>query len=319
MKHISLQKLSALNSSPTRLTLLIYKSGDEYISSLAKAVETAANNAGYQLKILDSQNSAAIQLEQVKSAAKNGEKAIIINLVDANNAHELITAANGMKVIFLNRIPADTSLLNENAVYVGSDDKEAGRLQGKWLSDYFLSIGKNNIKYLLFEGTPGLTTTVFRTASVLSALAENGIASSAAADPIIADFDRTKALYMSFPVFASPVEFDAIISNNDAMALGAIEAAQSLGIDLSRKPVVGIDATYDAVEEIISGCLSMTVFQNAKAQAAAAVTAVKNMLAGKPAALDTGFQTDSDNPYIIWIPFEPVTATNIPKDLEFEI
>ncbi|MCI1931305.1 MAG: substrate-binding domain-containing protein, partial [Clostridia bacterium] len=136
-------------SDDKHTTLLIYRSGDEYITSMALAVKEAAKHAGYDLKILDSKNSAGVQLNQVKAASENGGNSIIVNLVDPYDAPNILEAAGDMKVIFINRIPSDMSLLNENAIYVGSDNNVAGRMQGEWLVDYFNFKRKNDIKYIL--------------------------------------------------------------------------------------------------------------------------------------------------------------------------
>ena len=54
------------------------------------------------------------------------------------------------------------------------------------------------------------------------------------------------------------IEYDCIISNNDAMALGAIEALKAVGLDPSEVPSVGVDATVDGCQAVKEGTLSMT-------------------------------------------------------------
>ncbi|MCI2000598.1 MAG: substrate-binding domain-containing protein [Clostridia bacterium] len=304
-------------SDDKHTTLLIYRSGDEYITSMALAVKEAAKHAGYDLKILDSKNSAGVQLNQVKAASENGGNSIIVNLVDPYDAPNILEAAGDMKVIFINRIPSDMSLLNENAIYVGSDNNVAGRMQGEWLVDYFNFKRKNDIKYILLEGTPGLPTTIQRTSSALQALSDGGINATEAALPIIANFSRDEALYKIFPILISDIKFDTIISNNDEMALGAIDALEALDMDPAETPIVGVDAIYAALKAIKEGTLAMTVFQNAKAQGETSITALTNMLNGDPIDRGTGYNVSPDNPYAIYIPFEPVTINHIPQDIEY--
>ena len=101
------------------------------------------------------------------------------------------------------------------------------------------------------------------------------------------------------------------------MALGAIEAMESLNMDPSKKVIVGINSTEPAIRAILDGKMAMTVFQNARAQGTTAVKAIINMLNGKPIAQGTGYQVAPENPYVIWIPFEVVTRFSVPKDLYF--
>ena len=74
------------------------------------------------------------------------------------------------------------------------------------------------------------------------------------------------------------IEYDCIISNNDAMALGAIEALKDQGIDPSTVPVVGIDATVDGRQAVKDGTLAMTVFQDANGQGYGALMAAANLV-----------------------------------------
>ena len=113
------------------------------------------------------------------------------------------------------------------------------------------------------------------------------------------------------PLLTAGTEFDCIISNNDAMALGAIEAMKDLGMDPASVPIVGIDCTPDGAAAVAAGEMYMTVFQNAKGQGSGAMQAAINLLNGDPINEGTEYEIDSENPYIIWVPFEPVNADNV--------
>ena len=106
-------------------------------------------------------------------------------------------------------------------------------------------------------------------------------------------------------------EFDCIISNNDAMALGAIKALENKGIDPSSIPIVGIDATADAVEAIQNGTMSMSVFQSAAGQAEAAIRIAKSLIDGKPAGEGTDCTVSDECDSLFYVPFEKVTSENV--------
>lgn len=53
------------------------------------------------------------------------------------------------------------------------------------------------------------------------------------------------------------IDYDCIISNSDAMALGAIEAMKAEKLDPSSIPIVGVDATVDGCQAIKDGSMAM--------------------------------------------------------------
>ncbi len=224
-------------------------------------------------------------------------------------AGELGVAAGDMKVVFVNRVPDDTSILNENAVYVGSDEHTSGKFQGDFLAKYFKDKGQTDIKYILLRGIEGQTSTTLRSESVLKALADNGInATETYAKSCL--YDRTEALNQMGNILAdSSKEFDCIICNNDAMALGAIEACTQANRTIDF-PIVGIDATADGRQAIKDGTLAMSVFQDPNGQGGGAVAAALNLING--AALNEGTNFDVDETgFILWVPFEEVTPDNV--------
>ena len=178
----------------------------------------------------------------------------------------------------INREPSDYSVLNDNAVFVGSDEHTSGRAQGEYLADYFKSIGKTDVSYILLRGTEGLVHTNLRSEEAIKAMEEAGLNLTEAA-VVEGEYDRNTAK-SEMDVVLPNLDFDCVISNNDAMALGALLAMNDAGIEPGSVPVVGIDATEDGRNAIRSGEMAMTVFQSAKGQAEGSVVAAVNMLEG---------------------------------------
>ena len=290
---------------------LVLSQRDEWLSTLVDGATKAAAEMGVKLNTVDCQSDASKGIQFVETAKNAGEKAIIVNLVDPAQAQQIIESAGDMKVVFVNRTPDDMSRLNDNVVYVGSNEMDSGRYQGEALAKYFQDKGQTEIKYILLNGILGQTSTTNRTASVLQTLSDNGITATEATAPLVANYERPKAMDMIKPLLAANLEYDCIISNNDAMALGAIEALESVGMDPSEKPIVGIDCTADGAAAVAAGKMYMTVFQNADGQGRGALQAAVNLLNGAPINEGTEFETDADNPSILWVPFEPVDASNV--------
>lgn len=289
---------------------LIMSLRDEFLSTLEAGSKAAAEELGVTLSSQDAQNDTGKLIQFIESARNAGDDAVLVNLVDAETAQQCIEAAGDMKVVFVNRVPADTSVLEAGkSAAVVSDENTSGYYQGEFLANYFKEQGKTDIKYLMLQGTLGLVHTEQRSASVLKGLADNGINATEAAAPLVAEYDRATAMDMISPLLTT-TEFDCIIANNDAMALGAVEAMKAQGLDPTSIPIVGIDATVDGVQAIKDGTLAMTVFQDANGQGYGAVKAAANLIEGKPINDGTDYETD-DTGNICWVPFEPVTPDNV--------
>ena len=186
---------------------------------------------------------------------------------------------------------------------------ESGKYQGEWLAEHFKAEGKTEIKYIMLNGMIGQTSTTQRTESCLQALEDAGIKAEEATAPLAADWDRATAQDMITPLVTT-IEYDCIISNNDAMALGAIEALKAAGIDPSTVPIVGVDATVDGCQAVKDGSLAMTVFQDAEGQGVAAMMSAVNLVEGKALNEGTDYTLDETG-NVLWVPFEPVTADNV--------
>lgn len=289
---------------------LILSARDEYLSIMEREANQVAAEYGVTITAQDAANDTAKQIQFVETARNNGDKAVIVNLVDPAAAAEIVEKAGDMKVVFINRYPTDDSILNENVVYVGSDEREAGEMQAAALAEYFDAEGKTDIKYVLIQGTLGQDSVIKRTDSALTGLEENGINAKEATAPVACDWDRAKALDKVATMVSSGLEFDCIISNNDAMAIGAIEALEAAGIDPNTIPIVGVDATPDGVQAVQEGKMLMTALQDAKGQGKGVVMALVNLLEGKAINDGTDYELAADNENVVWIPFQLVNKDN---------
>lgn len=307
------------DASKERKTMvsLAHKTDDEFTYLLEQEIKKTADKMGYSIMILDSKNSTDLQLAQVASARQRGEEVIIINLVDPATSSTILEAAGDMTVMFINRPPSDLNMLGDKVIFIGVEERDAGRMQGEWLAKHFKEQGQTHINYLLLHGPLHLPSSHERTEAVLEALKANGMTISAAAPPIVANYDRNEAMIKTLEVLRKGVEFDAIISNNDAMALGAIQAMEYAKMDPKETVIVGIDAIEPAMHAFIAGKLDMTVFQDINAKAVATISVLSNILSGHPPTQGLEQYLSPGNPYVVLIPFEPVTRHHIPKNLHF--
>lgn len=294
---------------------LVMSSRDEFLSTLESAAMSAAEEAGVKLTSQDAQNDSAKQIQYIETAVNGGDEAVVVNPVDSDTAQALVDAAGDTPLVFVNRPPSDMEVLAaKNVGFCGSNEDTSGYFQGEYLADYFKKQGKKEIKYILLQGELGQVSQIKRCAGVLKALEDNGIKATSVVD-LAGKYDRAEAMNKISPVLTSGQEFDCIISNNDAMALGAIEACEAAGIDPASFPIVGIDCTKDGAAAVQAGKMAMTVYQNPLGQGKGCIEAALNLVEGKAANENTSFTKDetgkdySDS--IVWIPFEPVTKDNV--------
>lgn len=290
---------------------MIIASRDEFMSTLEQACKDAAAELGVKITTQDAQFDTSKMLQYIESARNNGDDAVIVNIVDPGTAQQCIEAAGDMKVVFVNRSLDEEvySNFSENVCGVWSDEDTSGYYQGEWLAQYFKDKGQTDVKYIMVCGTLGQVYTTKRTEGAIKALKDNGINAIPATADLVADYDRATAQDQISPLIDT-IDYDCVICNNDAMALGVVEAMKSKGIDPTTIPVVGIDATVDGCEAVKSGEMAMTVFQNPVGQGYGSVMAAVNMVNGEAINAGTDFETDETG-RLVWVPFEPVYPDNV--------
>lgn len=270
---------------------------DQFISTLEQGILAAAEAAGVTVDSQEANNDTQKQAEQVRTFATKGYDVMIVNLVDTSTAETIIAEAGDTPIIFVNRRPDDSVLVTGKYAYVGSQEYDAGKMQAEFLAKFFA--GRTDpINYVLFMGQLGLENTQQRTESVKTELTNAGFTLNKVFEDT-AKWDRATAMDMMQTFIGTGKTFDCVICNNDEMALGVIEALKAANVDLTKIPVVGIDATDMACESVKNGEMAMTVFQDAAGQGAKCIEFAKLAAEGN---LTEQFG---------WVPFQPVTIDNV--------
>lgn len=154
----------------------------------------------------------------------------------------------------------------------------------------------------MLQGQLGLENTQSRTESAYKALEDAGLKVEKIMEQS-AEWDRNKATNQVQQLLGKTKDFDAVIANNDEMALGAVTAMEAAGMDFSKVPVVGIDATPDGLKSMKAGKMAFTVFQDAVGQGAGSVEAAVKLAKGEKV------------PTYIDIPFIPVQVDQVDEYL----
>jgi inositol transport system substrate-binding protein len=264
---------------------------DLWLTTLRDAMtEYAATQPGVELVMVDSKEDVATQLAQVENFVSQKVDAIVVIPANTDAADPMTKAAQdaGIPLVYVNRIPSN---LPEGIAYVGSDSIEAGIMQAEWIAEQLG--GKGNV--VIMNGNLAQEAAQKRTEGEKQVFAKFPDIKIIREDT--GNWSRDQGLALMENWLASGDQIDAVASNNDEMAIGAIQAIEAAG-KLGEILVGGVDASPDALQEMDKGRLNVTVFQNAKGQGEGGIKAA--------IALARGEQIDQ----ITWVPFELVTPEN---------
>ncbi|MEG2860357.1 MAG: substrate-binding domain-containing protein, partial [Clostridia bacterium] len=234
---------------------------DEYIVRLSDAFKKRADELGVKIVIGDGQMNAEKQVGQVENFIAQKVDAIVLNPISMDGCAPAVEAAveAGIPIITLISITSNQDIAN---AYVGSDAKESGLIEGKMLVE---DMQAGNI--VVMYGQMGHDAQIGRYEGLKEAIAGTDI-------QIIAEqtgnWSREEGMKLMENWLASGKEINAVVAQNDAMALGALMAIEAKEMNGKIK-VYGIDAQAEALEAVAEERMDGTVFQNAEAQGARGV------------------------------------------------
>lgn len=243
-------------------------------------------------------------MEQFKNAKNNGYNAIICIPEDVDIAKQLMAEAGDIPIIFVNKLPEEDFLIKDKYIYVGFNEEIAGKYQAEYILEKFSS--QDNINIALFKGEKGHSATIGRTNKFIETLNNSGKNIDIVFNDY-ANFSLDDAKNSFNVLLSTGKKIDIVACNNDAMAMGVIQACKDNNIDPSSLMILGVDATNDGRNAIINGDMVFTVGQPADLQGEYAARAAIE-LATKGSIKNIDYATD-DLKYI-WLPFEKVDKSN---------
>ncbi|WP_302279273.1 galactose ABC transporter substrate-binding protein [Brachyspira pilosicoli] len=299
----------------------IYRYDDNFMSFLRRNIETRISGKA-QLLMNDSQNNQAQQNDQVDVMLNKNVNALAINLVDPQAAQTIIdkAKAKNIPVVFFNKQPSAEAMASyDKTWYVGTKPEESGDMQGKIVVDAWKvdpTLDKNGdgiIQYVLIKGEPGHPDAEARTSHVTMYITNNGLKVEKL-EELNANWDTARAKDIVdawIQKYGDKIEF--IFSNNDSMALGALQSIQALGYNTGDKakyiPIVGVDAIPDMLNEIKKGTILGSVLNDPVGQSQALIDLSLNVAAGKDPLDGTTWTLDEVK--AVRVPYVPITADNI--------
>jgi methyl-galactoside transport system substrate-binding protein len=313
----------AVAASDVSVGVCIYKFDDTFMTGVRNNMTAQAKTLGSTLDIVDSQNKQPTQNEQVDTFITKGVNALAINPVDSTAAAPLVekAKAKSLPIVFFNRQPTDDIMKGyDKAWYVGAKAEESGTMSGQLIADYFKANkgadknGDGKIQYVMLQGEPGHQDAVLRTKWSVDAIEKAGFKTEKlAADTAMWDKVKATDLMKTFIASKGIDKIEAVLANNDDMALGAIEALKAAGYNKGDKtkyiPVVGVDATSPALAAMADGSMLGTVLNDGENQGKATVNIAVAAAQGKEInKANVGYDV-TDGKYV-WIPYVQVTQEN---------
>jgi inositol transport system substrate-binding protein len=216
---------------------------------------------GVQLQFEDARSDVVKQLSQVESFISQKVDAIVVNPVDTAATKKITEAAGEMQMQYL-----------------------ADKMGGK--GDIVILLGDlaNNSTT---NRTKGVKDVLTKYPNIKIEQEQTGI------------WSRDKGMTLVNDWLTQGRKFDAVIANNDEMAIGAAMALQQAGVEKGSVLIAGVDGTPDGLNAIKKGNMAVSVFQDAKGQADGSIDTAVKMAKNEPVE------------QAVWVPYRLITPQNV--------
>jgi inositol transport system substrate-binding protein len=261
-----------------KIAISFHNLSQAYVAFMNRAASAAAKDLGVSLMVMDAQGSSPKQSSDLANALVQGAQGIVIF---PNDAKAVSSAIDDVMAENIPIVSVDTRIVGtaKPVPYVTADNVAGGRKMAGWVIRNY----PDGARIVHLTGTPGMGSAIDRAKGV-----RDGLAASGAKYVIIgeqtANWMRAEGLSVTESILtantANPP--NVIVADNDDMALGALEAINTVGLRNAGIKVIGFDAVPEALRMIRSGEMAASVEQSPSNQIRAALqTVVENVRNGK--------------------------------------
>ena len=280
----------------TKIGISIYQFADNFMTLYrTELVRYLTEDLGFKeenIVVQDGKNDQAEQTNQINNFITDQVDVMILNLVQSSSAPQITDLCNeaGIPVVYINRQPDETesdrwAADGIKATYVGADARQSGTFQGEEILETANGgdiNGDGKVSYIMVQGDPENVDAQYRTEYSIKALTDAG---TEVEELLLqrGDWDQAKGQQITqdaLTQFGDQVE--VVFCNNDAMALGAKQAIEAAGRVVNEDIyLVGVDALTDAVQSVVEGKYTGTVFNDHFGQAQTAAQMAVKYLKGE--------------------------------------
>lgn len=274
---------------------------DTFQMFVLEAAKAEAAAAGAGLTAMDAQEDAALQVDHVEKLLAEPVDALIVVPVNTSEIEEIVAMAAKSQVplVFVNRNPYVGQVPPANCYIIATDASVEGETQMNYAAPVIGPTGH----VVILQGILANEATHSRTQGVRNVIQMSYPDMTIMAEAP-ADWQRVRAreVMRGWLDQLGREKIDAVISNNDNMALGALDVLDEAGI--GDVVVVGIDAIPEALRAVKAGRMAGTVLQDPVLQGKGAVEIAVRAIKGES-------QTQS-----VILPSEIVTRENVDQFLK---
>ena len=272
-----------------------------FLVTLNDAMKAEAGKQNLNLISLDPRQSTATELTQIEDLITKKPDAIVMIPVDQKASQAAAAKENADRIpLILVHTRFSDDFTGQYVSYVGSDDTEAGQIEGKYALDQLPDGG--SIVYLV--GQYGGASTERRKTGFDNAIAGSSIK---VATEVEAKGSRAEAKTVMEDLlrrYPNKGDIVGVVAQSDEMALGASSAIKEAGRSGEFKFIIGVDGSDAGLKAVQSGDMTATVFQDAVGQGTKAMQVAADVIAGK--SVDKEYK----------IPFQLVTKDNLSQFLK---
>ena len=302
-----------------KVGISIYKFDDNFMTLYRQELQRyLTEDLGFKAEnvvIQDGKGDQAEQTNQIQNFIASGVDVMILNLVQASSAPQVTDMCKdaGIPVVYINREPdaeREQAWVDDGikATYVGADARQSGTYQGEEIAELENkgdADGDGVVRYIMVQGDPENVDAQYRTEKSVEALKAAGVEVEELTKQR-GDWDQTKGQEITANALSQYGDkIDVVFCNNDAMALGALQAIEAAGRTVNKDIyLVGVDALVEVVENVMNDKMTGTVFNDYFGQAHTAADKALDFVNGK----------DVDNVYMV--DYVKVTTENAGDILE---
>ncbi|MCI7814101.1 MAG: substrate-binding domain-containing protein [Lachnospiraceae bacterium] len=290
--------LTGIDVENTTIGIAIYQFADNFMTLYREELVDYLVSLGFKesnIMVQDGKNDQAEQTNQINNFITAGVDVMILNLVQSSSAPQVTDLCNeaGIPVVYINRQPDEAEsdrwvAEGIKATYVGADARQSGTFQGEIVLETANKgdiNGDGKISYIMVQGDPENVDAQYRTEFSVKALTDAGME----VEELLlqrGDWDQAKGQQIvqdALTQFGDQIE--VVFCNNDAMGLGAMQSILAAGRVVNEDIyLLGVDALTDALDNIIAGNYTGTVFNDHISQAHEAANEAIKFLKGEEVA-----------------------------------
>jgi len=273
-----------------KIALLMSHQTNAFTNAVSAGARAKGEELGVEVEVFDGSQDQATQNSQLEQCLNQGYNGILVEPVTVDGIAPAVKEANEQGIPVMTVVQKMTQQ-NLAVAYRGGNDANAGRLQMEKAVE--MLGGKGNIA--LLYGPMGSDGQLIRKEGYDAVLADNPDVQVVFEET--ANWVTEEALSLVETWLSTGTEINAIVAQNDSMALGAQKAIEDAGKQ-DDILVFGVDAVDDAIAAIAAGRLDGTVSQDASGQGALGVETMVNYLNGEevePEAFTECIWIDSSN------------------------